>query len=53
MRVRKPIVHQAFAPDQGVLSFYTYEVLTKLLHDLVEAYPDLAAIESIGKPGRS
>ena len=45
----KAIVHQEFAPDRGVLSFYTYDVLTKLLHDLVEAYPDLASIESIGK----
>ena len=37
--MRKAIVHQEFAPDQGVLSFYTYEVLTTLLHDLVAAYP--------------
>jgi murein tripeptide amidase MpaA len=47
--MRKAIVHQEFAPDQGVLSFYTYEVLTKLLHDLVAAYPTLAEIASIGK----
>jgi len=45
--MHKAIVHQEFAPDQGVLSFYTYEVLTTLLHDLVAAYPALAEIESI------
>lgn len=44
----KPIVHQEFEPAKGVLSYYTYEVLTKLLHDLVEAHPQLAQIESIG-----
>ena len=27
------IVHQEFAPAQGVLSFYTYDVLTTLLPD--------------------
>ena len=43
------IVHQEFAPAQGVLSFYTYDVLTTLLHDLVAAYPTLAEIASIGK----
>jgi murein tripeptide amidase MpaA len=47
--MHKAIVHQEFAPDQGVLSFYTYEVLTTLLHDLVAAYPALAEIASIGK----
>ena len=47
--MRKAIVHQEFALDQGVLSFYTYEVLTALLHDLVAAYPALAEITSIGK----
>ena len=47
--MRKAIVHQEFAPDRGVLSFYTYEVLTELLHDLVAAYPALAEIASIGK----
>jgi murein tripeptide amidase MpaA len=47
--MHKAIVHQEFAPEQGVLSFYTYEVLTTLLHDLVAAYPALAEIESIGK----
>src|SRR5579885_1109236 len=45
----KPIVHQEFDPAKGVLSYYTYEVLTKLLHDLVGAYPQLAEIESIGQ----
>src|SRR5262245_28442052 len=45
----EPIVHQTFAPEQGVLSFYTYEVLTQLLHDCVAAYPALAEIASIGK----
>lgn len=44
-----PIVHQDFDPKQGVLSFYTYDVLTKLSRDLVEEYPQLAQIESIGK----
>src|SRR5581483_5280397 len=43
------IVHQEFDPQNGVLSYYTYEVLTKLLHGLVESYPQLAQIESIGK----
>src|SRR5262249_39645458 len=47
--MHKAIVHQAFAPDQGVLSFYTYKVLTKLLHDLVAAYAALTEITSIGK----
>ena len=45
----KPIVHQEFDPANGVLSFYTYDVLTTLLHNLVEAYPQLAHMESIGK----
>src|SRR5689334_7325015 len=44
-----PIVHQDFDPERGILSFYTYDVLTKLLHDLVEEYPQLAQLESIGK----
>lgn len=43
------IVHQEFDPRNGVLSYYTYDVLTRLLHELVEAHPDLAQIESIGK----
>ena len=47
--MRKAIVHQEFAPAQGVLSFYTYDVLTAILHDLVAAYPHLAEIMSIGK----
>src|SRR5215510_1177055 len=47
--MHKAITHQEFAPDQGMLAFYTYEVLTKLLHDLVAAYPALAEIASIGK----
>ena len=46
--MRKAIVHQEFVPDQGVLSFYTYEALTKLLHDLVAAYPALAAAAAPG-----
>jgi murein tripeptide amidase MpaA len=45
----EPIVHQNFDPPNSVLSYYTYDVLTKLLHELVEAYPHLARIESIGK----
>ena len=45
----KAIVHQEFDPANGVLSYYTYDVLTKLLHDLVVAYPQLARVESIGK----
>jgi murein tripeptide amidase MpaA len=44
-----PIVPQEFDPANGVLSFYTYDVLTRLLHKLVEAHPQLAHIESIGK----
>ncbi len=43
------IVHQKFDPENGDLSYYTYEVLTGLLHQLVESYPQLAQIESIGK----
>ncbi|HZS78169.1 MAG TPA: M14 family metallopeptidase [Ktedonobacteraceae bacterium] len=43
------IVHQEFDPEKGVLSYYTYEVLTRILHELVEAYPHLATLESIGK----
>jgi murein tripeptide amidase MpaA len=43
------IVHQNFDPANGVLSYYTYDVLTALLHELVGAHPDLAEIESIGK----
>ncbi|EFH89256.1 M14 family metallopeptidase [Ktedonobacter racemifer] len=43
------IVHQEFDPQQGKLSYYTYEVLTQLLFELVEAHPQLATIESIGK----
>ncbi|MBO0780364.1 MAG: carboxypeptidase [Ktedonobacteraceae bacterium] len=44
-----PIVHQEFDPRNNVLSYYTYDVLTKLLHELVEAHPQLANIESIGQ----
>jgi len=44
-----PILHQDFDPKKGILSFYTYDVLTKLLCDLVEEYSQLAQIESIGK----
>ncbi|GAC1380638.1 MAG: M14 family metallopeptidase [Ktedonobacteraceae bacterium] len=43
------IVHQKFDPEQNVLSYYTYDVLTKLLQDLVGSYPRLAHLESIGK----
>ncbi len=43
------IIHQEFDPAKGVLSFYTYDVLTKLLYELVEAHPKLAQVESIGK----
>lgn len=45
----EPIIHQRFDPAEGVLSYYTYDVLTRLLHELVEAHPKLAQIESIGK----
>lgn len=45
----KPIVHQEFDPERGVLSYYTYDVLTRILRELVAAFPDLAQIESIGK----
>lgn len=43
------IVHQNFDPKNGVLSYYTYDVLTRLLHNFVEAYPQLAQLESIGQ----
>src|SRR5438094_6994427 len=43
------MINQEFDPEKGILSYYTYDVLTKLLHDLVEAYPQLAQLESIGK----
>jgi len=45
----EPIIHQRFDPAQGELSYYTYDVLTRLLHELVAAHPRLAQIESIGK----
>ncbi|MBO0796457.1 MAG: carboxypeptidase, partial [Ktedonobacteraceae bacterium] len=45
----EPIVHQEFDPARDVLSYYTYDVLTTLLHELVATYPELAEIESIGK----
>ena len=51
--MHKAIVHQEFAPDQGVLSFYTYEVLTILLHDLVAAYPALAEMLGGRRDGRN
>lgn len=44
-----PIIHQDFDPAQRVLSYYTYDVLTRILHELVEAHPQLAQLESIGK----
>ena len=44
-----PIFHQRFEPSTGTLSYYTYDVLTRLLHELVEQHPALARIESIGK----
>ncbi len=44
-----PIVHQNFDPANEILSYYTYNVLTRLLHELVEQYPRLARIESLGK----
>jgi murein tripeptide amidase MpaA len=43
------IVHQEFDPKRGVLSYYTYDVLTRLLQEFVEAHPQLAQLESIGK----
>ncbi len=43
------IIHQDFDPRKGILSYYTYDVLTRLLHELVEAHPQLAQLESIGK----
>ncbi len=45
----EPIIHQRFNPVQGDLSYYTYDTLTRLLHDFVVAYPNLATLESIGK----
>ena len=44
----EPIVHQEFDPQNGILSYYTYDALTTFLHELVEAHPQLAEIESIG-----
>lgn len=44
-----PIIHQEFDPAKRILSYYTYDVLTKILHEFVEAYPQLAQLESIGK----
>ena len=44
----KPIIHQEFDPANDILSYYTYDKLTQILHDLVAAYPRLAQIESIG-----
>jgi murein tripeptide amidase MpaA len=45
----KPIIHQEFDPANDILSYYTYDTLTRILHDLVAAYPHLAQLESIGK----
>ncbi|MEO7021799.1 MAG: M14 family metallopeptidase [Ktedonobacteraceae bacterium] len=44
-----PIIHQEFDPAQRILSYYTYDVLTRILHELVEAHPQLAQLETIGK----
>src|SRR5579859_557701 len=44
-----PIIHQNFDPSQSIISYYTYDVLTRLLHDLTAQYPNLATIESIGQ----
>jgi len=45
----KPIIHQEFDPANDILSYYTYDTLTQILHDLVAAYAHLAQLESIGK----
>jgi len=45
----EPIIHQEFDPARDILSYYTYDTLTRILHDLVEAHPRLAQLESIGK----
>ncbi|HLX59315.1 MAG TPA: M14 family metallopeptidase [Ktedonobacteraceae bacterium] len=45
----KPIIHQEFDPAKDILSYYTYDTLTQILHDLVAAHPHLAQLESIGK----
>src|SRR5450759_62490 len=45
----KPIIHQEFDPANDILSYYTYDTLTQILHDLVATYPHLAQLESIGK----
>ena len=45
----KPIIHQEFDPANDILSYYTYDTLTRILHDLVATYPHLAQLESIGK----
>lgn len=41
--------HQEFDPTKGILSYYTYDVLSALLRDLVESHPQLAQLDSIGK----
>ncbi|HVB75753.1 MAG TPA: M14 family metallopeptidase [Ktedonobacteraceae bacterium] len=45
----EPITHQEFDPARDILSYYTYDTLTRILRDMVEAYPQLAQLESIGK----
>ena len=44
-----PIIHQRFNPAQDDLSYYSYDTLTRLLHELVADYPHLATLKSIGK----
>lgn len=45
----QPIISQEFDPAHDILSYYTYDTLTRILHELVAAYPHLAQLESIGK----
>lgn len=45
----EPIIHQRFNPAQDDLSYYSYDTLTRLLHEFVADYPHLATLESIGK----
>ncbi len=45
----EPIIHQEFDPARDILSYYTYDTLTRILHELVAAYPHLSQLETIGK----
>ncbi len=47
-----PAIAQQQIPSEVDVSwnrFYNYEEMTKIIHDLVDAYPELLTLESIGK----